>query len=84
MARGWESKLVEDRAEEAKSRPRKPAEPEIDPAEAARRRERDGLLLHRTRVLHDIETARNPRYQEVLKAALAHLDEQLGKLEGTK
>ena len=48
---------------------------------AARVREREGLLLHRTRVLHDIGATRNPRYQEVLKAALAHLDERLAQTD---
>jgi len=43
--------------------------------EAIRRKET--LLLSRTRVVREIESARNPRYQTVLKKALAELDAQL-------
>ncbi len=80
MARGWESKAVEAQMEEALAQPQ-PGKVILTPKETARLREREGLLLHRTRVLHDIAAARNPRYQEVLKAALAHLDERLAQTE---
>ena len=80
MARGWESKSVEAQIEEALAKPQ-PGTAILTPAETVRLREREGLLLHRTRVLHDIAAARNPRYQEVLKAALAHLDERLAQTE---
>jgi hypothetical protein len=43
-------------------------------------RKREDLLLSRTRVLHDIEAARNPRYKQILTAALAHLDQELARL----
>ena len=76
MARGWESKAVEDQIQAAQSRPQSRTA-QLTAEETSRLRERESLLLHRTRVLHDIAAARNPRYQEVLKAALAHLDERL-------
>ena len=80
MARGWESKAVEAQIEEAFSKPQ-PGRAHLTVEAAARVREREGLLLHRTRVLHDIGATRNPRYQEVLKAGLAHLDERLTQME---
>jgi len=54
--------------------------PQITPAEAERLRQRESLLLHRTRVVHDLETAQNPRYRETLAAALKHLDDKLAAL----
>lgn len=43
-------------------------------------RKREDLMLSRTRVLHDIEAARNPRYKQMLNAALAHLEHELARL----
>ena len=80
MARGWESKSVESQIEESQTK-RRSGKPQLTAEETVRLREREGLQLHRTRVLNDIEVARNPRYQEVLKAALAHLDERLALFE---
>jgi len=55
--------------------------PKTSPAEAERRRQRESLLLSRTRVVHDLETAQNPRYRETLEAALKHLDDKLAALK---
>ncbi len=49
--------------------------------EAERNKKRESLLLSRTRVLHDLETAHNPRYLEILRAALKHLDDKLTELK---
>jgi hypothetical protein len=79
MARGWESKAVEAQIESAESRiTTKVAQ--INAAEAERIRERESLLLHRTRVTHDIEASQNPRYREILRAALKHLDDKLAQI----
>ncbi len=43
-------------------------------------RKRDSLLLHRTRVLHDIEGCQNPRYRKTLEDGLAYLEGQLVEL----
>jgi molecular chaperone GrpE (heat shock protein) len=79
MARGWESKDIESQIEEALSA-RGSRAPVQSEEQIALQRKREGLELSRTRVLHDLETARNPRYQAVLKDALAHLDKQLAEL----
>jgi hypothetical protein len=34
-------------------------------------------LLQRSRILQEIETARNPRYRELLHETLRHLESQL-------
>jgi molecular chaperone GrpE (heat shock protein) len=79
MARGWESKDIESQIEEALSAQRSRA-PVQSEEQIALQRKREGLELSRTRVLHDLENARNPGYQAVLKDALAHLDKQLAEL----
>jgi hypothetical protein len=45
--------------------------------EAERLKQHESLMLSRIRVVHDLETANNPRYREILVAALKHLDDKL-------
>jgi len=81
MARGWESKSIESQIEAAEERKSAARAAAIDAAVVERKRQRDSLLLSRTRILNDIEQARNPKYQETLKAALKHLDDKLAEFE---
>ncbi len=81
MARGWESKSVESQIESAASRRPAPRGVTMNALEAERNRKRESLLLSRTRVVHDLNTAHNPRYREILQAALKHLDDKLSELE---
>jgi len=81
MARGWESKSVESQIEAAGSRKSARRGVEPSPVQAERMRQREGMLLSRTRILRDIEQAQNARYREILTAALKHLDDKLSKLE---
>ena len=79
MARGWESKSVESQMESIE--PRRPRRAPPSPEQARKCQERESLLLSRTRVLHDLEAATNPRYRMTVEAALKHLDEKLAALE---
>ena len=79
MARGWESKSVEDQQQEAQ-RP-KTAAPPIDPAQAARAAERATLQLARTRALADLQQACAPAHRSMLEHAIRSLDERIAKLE---
>jgi hypothetical protein len=81
MARGWESKSVEAQIELAESRRSAKRSGTLDLLEAERIKKRESLLLSRTRVVHDLETAHNPRYREILLAALKHLDDKLSEIE---
>ena len=74
MARGWESKSVEQQIEDAQPVSGHP-KPAPDKRELFWKRE--GLLLQRSRVLQEIESARNPRYRRLLEEMLSHLDGQL-------
>jgi len=44
-------------------------------------RERANIELSRKHILNDLETATHPNHKKTLEAALAHLDEQLLKLD---
>jgi ribosomal protein S15P/S13E len=80
MARGWESKSVEEQielaAEKAASLKNKT---EVNAADAAKKRELESLQLSRTRVIQDMASAVNPRYREQLQKSLDFLDEKLAK-----
>jgi len=77
MARGWESKSVEQQIEDAQADPDRSAMPATTLAEIERQKRQEGLLLQRSRIIQEIETARNPRYQELLKEMLHHVECQL-------
>jgi hypothetical protein len=76
MARGWESKAVEQQMEAA-AEGNGHSEASVSPAEIAHKRVRDGLLLSRARVVHQLEAAQNPNLRKMLQQALADLDAQL-------
>jgi hypothetical protein len=46
------------------------------------RRERDGLLLARSRVMQQLESSTNDVYRQSLQQALSELDEKIAKLRG--
>jgi hypothetical protein len=79
MSRGWESKSVEEQQAEA-TRPKGEAKPHLTPEQAARKREKDSLLLSRSGVVQQIQTTRNTRRKEMLEAALADLDAKIKQL----
>jgi hypothetical protein len=80
MARGWESKSIELQQSEAAEREVKTT-PRLTPEEAVRERERQGLLLSRTRILQQVELAQNPLHQKMLRDAIAELEARLAKLD---
>lgn len=77
MARGWESKSVEAQIDMAEVRRAVPARRVQTPESLEVIRKKETILLSRTRVVHDLESAQNPRYKAVLSKALADLDAQL-------
>ncbi|MGC2639415.1 MAG: hypothetical protein WA294_19675 [Acidobacteriaceae bacterium] len=79
MARGWESKSVEDQVEEkAQSQPAYPSGVQTEEqrtAQAAKSRERQALELQRERILD--ERTSNPIRRAALEAALAEIEAKL-------
>ena len=80
MARGWESKSVEQQQEEASSEHTRKSEP-LTPEQVGRRRRLATLELSRKRILHELEAATNPRHRQMLAAALADLDAQIAGID---
>jgi hypothetical protein len=80
MARGWESKSVEQQ-HDAMSERSKPARPALSPEQRERDRKRQGLLLSRSHLSRQLEAAPNPRHRQMLTDAIAELDRQLSSLE---
>jgi len=75
MARGWESKSVEQQMETAEAdketaSPSSKRDPEV-------LRRIQGLTLARSQVLQQLENATHERHKQMLQAALAELDRKL-------
>jgi hypothetical protein len=80
MARGWESKSVEQQQEEM-SQERKIVRAPVSPNESQRNRKREGLLLSRKRLTQQLQAASNSRHRQMLEQAIAELDRQLSSFE---
>ena len=80
MARGWESKSVEDQIDMAEARSANARAKVLSEEAIGVIRKKESILMSRTRVVRDIESAQNPRYRAVLTKALADLDAQLSTL----
>jgi hypothetical protein len=78
MARGWESKSVED--QQAEHERERPAAAPVSPAEAARLVKRRTLEMARVRAVQDLAVARLPAHRAMLEAAIAAIDAQLALL----
>jgi len=78
MARGWESKAVEEHRAAAE-RPRKRAHA-ASREDQEKVRKRNELELARKRALADLAAARNPRHRQLLEHTLAALEERLRAL----
>jgi hypothetical protein len=78
MARGWESKSVEEQ-QAAATTPQAPKQP-MTPEQKALRHQIESLQLSRKRILQHLKSAHNPRHLQVLENALAHLDSRLARL----
>jgi hypothetical protein len=76
LARGFESKSIADQQENAQER-RSPRREAGDPSAAVKRR---GLELARADVLKRMEAAQAEGYRDMLRRALAALDDELRQL----
>jgi hypothetical protein len=81
MAKGWESKSVEDQIQASSATDEKNNKNKrLMPEQLEARRRREVLLLSRVRVERTLQMSQNPRYREQLMKALADLDAQLSAL----
>jgi hypothetical protein len=79
VARGWESKSIQSQIESANAS-HGVRRVRLSPEQVETERKLDSLLLHRKRVLHDIEGCSNLRYKKTLEDGLAYLEGQLVEL----
>ncbi|MGA8408320.1 MAG: hypothetical protein WB680_14170 [Candidatus Acidiferrales bacterium] len=82
MARGWESKAVEEQVQEFQSKEDRQNKKQLSQAQIEIRRQREVVLLARARVERQLQSNQDPRYREQLTRALADLDAQLAGLAG--
>lgn len=81
MARGWESKSVEEQINAREDRAQESRKVEASKAEMVQRSRREGLQLARARTLTALSTASDQRYRSQLEQALSFLDTQIAELQ---
>ena len=81
MARGWESKAVEDQIGEAQARKEARLKQTLTDSEIELQRRKEALLQERTRIEREMKRAFMRRHLVILERGLAHIDAELAKLE---
>jgi len=81
VARGWESKSVEEQISEREAEAQSAGKPKLSRHQLEQRAKREGMLLARARTLSSLETTRDERYRCMLERALAHLDSQIAEID---
>lgn len=80
MARGWESKSVEQQQDERAAETRT-SRPSLTPQQQELNRRREGLLLSRKRLVGQLESSTHPAHRRMLEQSLAEIDRQLASFE---
>ncbi len=80
MAKGWESKSAEALAGMFDVRHSVLEQNIPDPATLNLIRQKESILLSRTRIVTELKSAQNPRYRELLNRTLADLNAKLATL----
>ena len=80
MARGWESKSVEDQITEKENASIINSNLKLNRAQNAIRQKRESLILARAHTLSNLESASDARYRDLLERTLAHLESQIANL----
>ena len=83
MARGWESKSVEDQIDSAKAEREARAKPHLSVEQREREERKQSLMLSRAQIVNRLKASTNSRYRAQLQAALDHLEVQLQEDELT-
>lgn len=81
MARGWESKSIEDQVAEAEAAKEARAKPRLTEEQRAKETERQSLLLSRAQITNRLKLATNLRYRSQLESALEALERSLLRLD---
>jgi hypothetical protein len=78
MARGWESKSVEEQQAAAIMQPE--SKQRLTPQQAARKQQELAIDLSRRSILQQLQSVQNPRHRQMLESALSELDARLARL----
>lgn len=81
MARGWESKAVDDQIAAVEAAREEQRTAQLTEEQRRRASERDTLMLNRSRTLQSLQTACDSRHRALLEDTLAHLERELKALE---
>jgi hypothetical protein len=77
MARGWESKSVEDQIGAAEAERELRSKPQLSDSQRQAEEHKKSLLLSRSQILSRMRAATSPRYRAQLQSALEHVEAQL-------
>lgn len=80
MARGWESKSVEQQQEE-RTQQRDSVHVPVSAEQQEKNRKREGLMLSRQRLSQQLQTVCNSRHRQMLEQSIAEVDRQLSSIE---
>jgi hypothetical protein len=83
MARGWESKSVEDQMSDAQAEKDARSKPFLSAEEREQKTRKQSLLLSRSQILSRLNSTSNARYRAQLEAALKHVETQLRECSST-
>lgn len=78
MARGWESKSVEEQQSAATTEVA--LKQRLTPEEAVLQQAREAIDLSRRRVVQQLQSVQNPRHRQMLEGALSELDARRARL----
>lgn len=74
MARGFDSKSVEEQQSMAQDKAPKPPREQVTPEQQAAKRERANLELLRKKLQNDLASATNERHRAMIEAALKDVE----------
>ena len=80
MARGWESKAVEDQIEERQQKREAAPTDEMTPEERQRKDRLASLQLSKSRLLDQLEHANNPTHRSTLMNGLKAIEKEIEEL----
>jgi hypothetical protein len=80
VARGWESKSVEDQIDDAEAKKEARASRALSDGEIELLKRKEALLLEKARLVRELERAYKRRHLEILERGLAHIETELAKL----
>jgi len=81
MARGWESKGVEEQISAAEAKEEARAKEAVTASDIERRKRIESLRLERTRLERELRAATKRRHLVMLERALTHIEAELARLD---